>query len=232
MSTISSHENALAELREKVEFYEEILDKLPALIYINELDENGSINSFRNIWMNKRASNLLGLTQEEITQMGINFVKNYIHPNDQIIVPKSIELHYGEERDSFYTGIYRIKGKYQEEYKWLFGYSYTFKSHPNGAPKQSLNINLEITNSIHSEDQMIKVLKDVNRLKHALKLKSLTRRENEILKLIAKGKTNKEVSDKLNISEATAKTHRNKILKKLELKNSAALAAFATECGV
>lgn len=232
MNKISVSENALAELNEKVEFYEEILDKLPALVYINELDDSGSANSFRNVWMNKRAIDFLGHTQEEVTQMGANFVKDYIHPDDQIVVPRSIDLHFGKVSESYYTFIYRLRGRYHEEYKWLYGFCYNLKNHPNGAPKQSLNINLEITNSIHSEDQMIKVLKEVNRLKHSLKLKSLTRREKEILKLIAEGYTNKDVSKRINISEATAKTHRNRILKKLDLKNSAALAAFATECGV
>jgi len=232
MNTISAQEKTIVELQRKVDFYEEILDKLPALIYINELDDSGSADSFRNVWMNKRAKDFSGHTQEEVTQMGANFVKDYIHPEDQIVVPKSIDLHFGKVSESFHTFIYRLKGRFQKEYKWLYGYCYSLKTHPNGTPKQSLNINLEITNSIHSEDQMIKVLKNVNRLKHELKLKSLTGREKEILKLIGEGKTNKEVGKKLSISEATAKTHRNKILKKLKLKNSAAIAAFATECGV
>ena len=60
----------------------------------------------------------------------------------------------------------------------------------------------------------------------------ITRRENEVLKLIEKGLTDKVISSKLNISTATAKTHRNRILKKLNIKNSAALAAFAAECGL
>lgn len=232
MSTTSVHEKAFAELQAKVEFYEEILDKIPALVYINEVDETGSPNSFRNVWMNKRAMDFLGHTQEEITQMGANFVNNYIHQDDQIVIPRSVDLHFGKVSESFYTFIYRLKGKFHKEYKWLYGFCYNLRNHPNGSPKQSLNINLDISNNIHSDDQLISLLREVNRLKHELKLKSLTRREKEILKLIAKGKTNREVGKSLNISEATSKTHRNKILKKLELRNSAAIATFATECGV
>lgn len=43
----------------------------------------------------------------------------------------------------------------------------------------------------------------------------LTDREKEILNLIAKGLKNKEISDKLFISEGTVKVHINNILKKL-----------------
>jgi two-component system, NarL family, nitrate/nitrite response regulator NarL len=57
----------------------------------------------------------------------------------------------------------------------------------------------------------------------------LTKREREIIKLIAEGMTNTEVAEKLFISKATAETHRKNILSKLALKNTAALVRFATE---
>lgn len=47
----------------------------------------------------------------------------------------------------------------------------------------------------------------------------LTKREKEILKLIAKGKCNKEIASRLFISEATAKTHRRNIKKKIGSQN-------------
>jgi DNA-binding CsgD family transcriptional regulator len=91
---------------------------------------------------------------------------------------------------------------------------------------------LELHNELHSPSQLIALLKENACLKNHLKLKSLTKRENEILKLISEGLTDKAIGVKLYISPATAKTHRNKILKKLGLKNSAGLAAMAVECGI
>ncbi len=51
----------------------------------------------------------------------------------------------------------------------------------------------------------------------------LTEREKEVLKLILKGLKNKEIGEKLFISEQTVKTHINNIFKKLGVKNRAQL---------
>lgn len=48
-------------------------------------------------------------------------------------------------------------------------------------------------------------------------LQSLTNREREILSLVAKGHSNKEISEKLFVSELTVKTHLKNIFKKLNV---------------
>ncbi len=55
----------------------------------------------------------------------------------------------------------------------------------------------------------------------------LTEREVDIIKLIAKGYTNKEVADQLNISAHTVNTHRKNIMAKLNIKNVAGLVVYA-----
>jgi DNA-binding CsgD family transcriptional regulator len=47
---------------------------------------------------------------------------------------------------------------------------------------------------------------------------SLTPREKEVLKLIIKGYTNKQVSQEMHISPNTVRTHRNRVWKKLDIK--------------
>ncbi|HNY03251.1 MAG TPA: response regulator transcription factor [Bacteroidales bacterium] len=55
----------------------------------------------------------------------------------------------------------------------------------------------------------------------------LTSREIEILKLFAEGYINKEISDRLDISIRTVETHKNHIMKKLELKSTVELIKYA-----
>lgn len=50
------------------------------------------------------------------------------------------------------------------------------------------------------------------------KYSSLTPREKEVLKFLIKGYTNKQISEKMYISSNTVRTHRNRIWKKLEIK--------------
>jgi DNA-binding NarL/FixJ family response regulator len=60
----------------------------------------------------------------------------------------------------------------------------------------------------------------------------LTKRELEILELIAKENTNQEIADKLFISLRTVQTHRLNITQKLDAKNTAALVKEAYKRGL
>ncbi len=55
----------------------------------------------------------------------------------------------------------------------------------------------------------------------------LSPREQEVLELITKGLTNKEIGNKLNITENTVKNHLKNILEKLHLENRVQAATFA-----
>ena len=57
----------------------------------------------------------------------------------------------------------------------------------------------------------------------------LTRREKEVLELIADGLTNNEIAQKLFISVATVDTHRKNLLAKFEAKNIASLIKAAMQ---
>jgi len=57
----------------------------------------------------------------------------------------------------------------------------------------------------------------------------ITRREKEVLKLIAEGLTNKEMAEKLFISTTTVDTHRNNLLSKFNVKNTANLIRMAAQ---
>jgi two-component system response regulator NreC len=81
-----------------------------------------------------------------------------------------------------------------------------------------------------------KVLEGYLEGKRTLKTRSswetLTRREREILKLIAEGYKNKEIADDLCISVKTVEKHRANLMEKLNLHNVQALTTFAIEKGL
>jgi len=61
------------------------------------------------------------------------------------------------------------------------------------------------------------------------KMSTLTKRERQILKLIAKALRTREIAIKLFISPATVERHRANIMKKLDLHNASALTSFAIQ---
>lgn len=93
-------------------------------------------------------------------------------------------------------------------------------------------------------DELVKAIKEVNAGRQyvspsiSIDLQSLgerpalTERETEILKLVARGKSNREMSDILFISMTTVGTHRANIMNKLNLRKATDLARYATENGL
>lgn len=87
----------------------------------------------------------------------------------------------------------------------------------NGTPHFSLEI-LTLASKAATPSE---ILEDVH----------LTEREIDVLKLIAAGKTSKEISAKLHIAETTVNTHRRNLLAKLDLPNDKLLVHYAISKG-
>ena len=60
----------------------------------------------------------------------------------------------------------------------------------------------------------------------------LSKRERQVFKLIAEGKTTDEIADMLTISPKTVAKHRMNIMEKLRLKNTATLVRYAARIGI
>ncbi len=81
-----------------------------------------------------------------------------------------------------------------------------------------------------------KRLYDKKSAAHSSKLKKcvahLSTREIEVLQLIAEGKANKQVADELNISIKTVEKHRQNLMEKLNIHDTASLTRYAISAGI
>lgn len=85
---------------------------------------------------------------------------------------------------------------------------------------------------IHEDIQKLIVQESITGQRRSMYEIPLTKREKEILKLIAEEHTNQEIADKLFLSLRTVETHRSNLSQKLEAKNTASLVKEAIRRGL
>jgi DNA-binding CsgD family transcriptional regulator/small-conductance mechanosensitive channel len=102
----------------------------------------------------------------------------------------------------------------------VIGWSYTQLQTPEGD-------NLIVPNNQLTRQRVVKVGESPKATEDTETGSILTGRQLEIARLISQGFTNKEIAEKLFISENTVKVHVKNMLKKLEFKNRQQLAVYA-----
>ena len=217
--------------RKRITELEDILNKIPVAISITQAETIDNKLVCKDIWSNKHVEKFVGYTLEEIEEMGASYFETIIHPDDVELTEKAINLLTNKEKKEVYTGMYRVKHK-DEDYRWCMTYACVHKLKPESNQMEFLKITFDTTKPQNTERQLSDALKEISRLENALKLKSLSSRELEILALIAQGKTDEEISDRLFLSKKTVHKHRSNMLSKTECSNTATLVAFAVKSGV
>lgn len=96
-------------------------------------------------------------------------------------------------------------------------------------------IRMVAVGDVYLDREMVDKVTDTYVRKQLLKgeprQKSLTDREEEVLRLIAQGHSNKEIAAKLNISVKTVESHKTNLMEKLELRSRTEIVRYAVRQG-
>jgi len=144
--------------------------------------------------------------------------------NDQLCLFKS-------RQKRCWAGIFRIR-KSEEHSAWV--YMKICQSDENAIEftNHAVCVIMEIDPAGISKEQLNVFTAEIKKAGNAEKIKKLTPREIEIIKLIAKGYSYTVIAEKLEIKPETVNSHRKNILQKLGISNIAMISCFATEVGL
>lgn len=178
--------------------------------------------------INKPAEEYFGFTIKELKKHGQSIADQVIHPDFSHVFPLAI-ANFSEESnyDIIYSYMYYLKTT--QGWQWVYGCSQVAIFDENRIPKfilvigSSVNDILDSTNS--TTDMFIKDMPVFQNLKIEAYL-ALSKREKEILLLISKEWTSKEIAQKLFLSKATIDAYRKKILKLLNVKSAIGLTKY------
>jgi RNA polymerase sigma factor (sigma-70 family) len=224
-SELNDLERKVADLEKRCAFFERIVHEVPANIYVSDI--NSGV-----VWCNHTNEESLGYTLEEILDMGgLAYIYKIVHPEDHNVPDSSIE-HYTNFDKPEFGGVFRAKHKDHDNYKWFMGWAKSFQKDEKGKTKELLCVDVDMSPRMDTQDQLIQALRENLKQKNQLLIKSLGKREIEILNLVCKGLSTKEIAEELYISVNTVSTHRKSIQKKLGTTNVADLVSVGREAGL
>lgn len=215
----------LEALKARCAFLQRVVDEVPANIYISDLEKPGVV------WCNKTNEESLGYPLEEIRAMGMDYMYAIVHPDDQNIPTDSI-AHYQAFNGAEFGGVFRAKHRAEEAYRWFIGWAKALTRNGQGEVKELLCVDVDMSPRMNTEEQLVAALKENLKRKNNLLVKSLRKREVEVLTLVCRGLSTRDIAEKLHLSVHTVQTHRRNIQRKLGTANVAELVLLATEAGL
>lgn len=212
---------------ESTDFLKRVINTMNASVYILNLDP------FRLDWINDSAHTYrgVGLSAEKIIAQGDDAAKRFLTNEDfQEIVSEAIEFAYQKPNEPWH-GMFRVNHT-SGHLRWIYATSVVFEKDEKGIPQKTIVTAMDITDHLHTNESLGKVLKETRQRRHKEVLKSLTKREIEIIRLLAEGLSTKGIAEHLNRSFHTIETHRGNIKHKLGCKNVAEIAAMGYRMGL
>jgi DNA-binding CsgD family transcriptional regulator len=248
--------NKLNQLFERTEFDESELDysnleKHIGFIKQLAIVENSSMSIFdvyqkKYVFAQSKSFSVLGIEVDEMLKLNPQYFFKIIHPED---IPFLTETHYRftdfiinltiEEKKNYKViYVFRIQDK-NKKYRWFLNQLLPLELDNKG------NIWLMLVtydmlpdgNKIQKVERKIVNIK-TNEIYHFSgdsredKKNNLTKREIEILGLLAKGMASKKIADELFLSVNTVNNHRRSILEKTNSENTAMAIKYGQNLGI
>ena len=223
-SVVSSRQASLQKKIEgKIAQLKKVEQGIPSVIIVHHLHDASVL------YMCSRGLNILGVAMEELRAMGPEYHARFFNPEDaKVYVPKIMGLLERNNDEEVISCFQQVRHAENGEWKWYLSCTKIFMRDEKGHPLLTITTANLVDAQHHIAAKAGRLLEENNFLRANYHVfDSLTAREKEILKLMAKGLNSGQMAKKLNISELTANTHRRNIKRKLDVETNYDITRYA-----
>ncbi|MCS7004058.1 MAG: LuxR C-terminal-related transcriptional regulator [Cytophagales bacterium] len=185
---------------------------LPAIVYTLDIESGDAFGNYN-------ALKTLGYETDEIEKKQHKLLEHLIHPEDQHLLDDILAF-FRENRGDFWVSAVRLRES-RKIYHYFTISAIGYEKNQDRI-RRAVVVLTDITHFIETDKQF-------RGLVNQEILSSISKREKQIIKLIAQGYRNVDIANELDIRVPTVETHRKNIYKKLKLRNTADLITFAHE---
>lgn len=208
---------------DRLDAIKRMADELPAALIIHRTEDLSVV------YMNQPGLEQLGITYEELQRLDDPefHVRFYNTEESSEYVPKIMHIIRTKTSDqvSFFQ---HMRNPGTQTWQLYSTNTKVFCRDAAGDPTHIITVAGKIDPLHHVTSKVTRLMEELSFFRNNIPLfSSLTKREKEVLRLIALGKSTSEVSESLFISQATVETHRKHIRNKLQLKNNYDTVLFA-----
>ncbi len=221
ISPQATEENSPAE---QLNFMQSVVDGIEAIILVVDL------NKPRLVWANDGYKRLIGFDGLRDVDFEMEQLTSRYHPQD-ISYLENMKDYLMKNPEDTYTAFYRFRHA-DGHYLWLFTSTRVFRIDRGKNIFETVSVSVDFTGPISYRKNLKQFSQNKLQWVNQSRINKITKREKEILRHFAAGGTTTEVSELLGLSPHTVNNHRKNMLKKLGLKNLAALVNFAVENGL
>jgi DNA-binding CsgD family transcriptional regulator len=197
--------------------------EVPCVFIVHDLADSSVV------YMSQRGLQILGTTLEDIRQLKAEYYDRYFNPEDaRDYVPRILGLLERNNTDELISFFQQVRPSPAHEWTWYLSSSKILLRDGEGKPRLTITMAVPVDTEHPVATKVERLLEENNFLRrHHLVFASLTRREKEILRLMALGINSTGIAEKLHISEATASTHRRNIRNKINAQSPYDITRFA-----
>lgn len=210
-------------IRQKIAEVDGFVRLLPSITIIHRCGD------LRVEYMSPQGTKILGVSIEELRSMGVEYYYRYFNKEDaEDYVPKVFDLMERNSDDDIVCFFQQVRPTEDHEWSWYACCTRILMRDEDGRPALLISTVLPIDERHHLTSKIARVTEEKLFLRRNYEaFARLSRREQQVLRLMAMGKSSAEIAEALFISPATAETHRRNIRQKLDANTSYELAQYA-----